>query len=104
MIIPETGSLWRDMRPFSSRDLDQPPAHRYVIVLGPAHDEGFLKVVSWWDTPGGRVSTRREYTLDVKYFQPLKDGSWSKSSGYRPARREPKYGRATVPVEEGQTP
>ena len=74
MIIPEPGSLWRDMRSYAPRDDGELPASRYVIVLGPADDEGFLQVVSWWDYPSGRVSTRREYTLDLKYFQPKADG------------------------------
>lgn len=100
MIVPEPGSLWRDMRPFPRED--EPAANRYVIVLGPAEDEGFLQVVSWWDHPGGRVTTRREYTLDVKYFQPKADGSWSTRTGYRPARREPKYGRASTRIDEEQ--
>jgi hypothetical protein len=94
VIVPDPGSLWLDLRSF--RTEHETTANRYVIVLGPAADEGYLRVISWWDTLGGRATTRRDYTLNLQYFQPKKDGSWKKRDGYRPARREPKYGRPEI--------
>lgn len=84
MTIPPVDSLWIDNDPRPSA------ATRYVLVTGPPDVRNKVPCLSWYDLTGGAADAR-PVSNGVQRFQPLRNGSWSRT-GFRPADHPPVLG------------
>lgn len=83
-ITPARGQLW-----ISSEAGHQGEGNRYAVV-SEVRANGQVLLVTWYDVLNGLASARPS-SVRLAAFRPKKDGTWSLKTGWRPAKRMPKY-------------